>query len=182
MQRYGEASTTVLGLLKQAAMDCIKTGGQKELEDLNSALSLLVTVSQSMLQQKDQVDLEFASDLVQVIADLQTVTDELTQQGYGRLQSPAMGQPPTEGQALQPPAGQETVGNPAAVPASPSVGKVTSGPAGAAGTVTAPMARKRVSLEKLSLITNRCKKAFNISPPQVQNGKSIRIPFKVGKR
>ena len=144
---------------------CIKIGGQQELDNLNQALDMLSSVSQSMLNQKEQIDLEFLSDLVQVLADLQTVTDELTEQGYGRLQSP--GQPPSPGenpeQAQQ---GPPEVTN-TAEPLKPTPGggsKVHSGPAGQVGNVTSPFAdAKKLNLEKL---------AKNI----IRRGKSLNIP------
>ena len=132
--------------------ECIKIGGQQELDSLNQALDMLSSVSQSMLNQKEQIDLEFLSDLVQVLAELQTVTDELTEQGYGRLQSP--GQPPTPGEnpeGIQ--QGAPEVTN-AAEPVKPTPGggsKVHSGPAGQVGNVTSPLANiKILNLEKLS--------------------------------
>ena len=131
---------------------CIKIGGQQELDSLNQALDMLSSVSQSMLNQKEQIDLEFLSDLVTVLADLQTVTDELTEQGYGRLQSP--GQPPVSGEnPEQVQQGAPEVTN-AAEPLKPTPGggsKVHSGPAGQVGNVTSPFANiKRLNLEKLS--------------------------------
>ena len=131
---------------------CIKISGQQELDNLNQALDMLSSVSQAMLNQKEQIDLEFLSDLVQVLADLQTVTDELTEQGYGRLQSP--GQPPSQGenpeQAQQGPPGVTNT----AEPLKPTPGggsKIHSGPAGQVGNVTSPLANvKRLDLEKLA--------------------------------
>ncbi len=131
---------------------CIKIGGQQELDSLNQALDMLSSVSQSMLNQKEQIDLEFLSDLVQVLADLQTVTDELTEQGYGRLQSP--GQPPNPGENPE----QDQQGPPEVTstsePLKPTPGggsKVHSGPAGQVGNVTSPFAdTKRLNLEKLA--------------------------------
>ncbi len=148
------------GLLKRAAemplsctdQTCVKIAGQKEISDLNQALDMITSVSQAMLKQKDQIDLEFLSDLVKVLADLQAVTDELTEQGYGRLQSPS-GEEGIGGDEGAPPAGQPGQQPPGAVPgttAAPGPGKVTSGPAGAAGTVTSPMAKKKIDLKKLS--------------------------------
>lgn len=131
---------------------CIKIGGQQELDSLNQALDLLSSVSQAMLNQKEQIDLEFLSDLVQVLADLQGVTDELTEQGYGRLQSP--GQAPGPGETGEPvQEGPPTVTN-AAEPLNPTPGggsKVHSGPAGQVGNVTGPLAeKKQLNLDKVS--------------------------------
>ena len=134
---------------------CIKIAGQSEIDSLNQALDLLSSVSQAMLSQKEQIDLEFLSDLVKVLADLQTVVDELTEQGYGRLQSP--GEPMDQ-------SSQEQVGAPgegppgqvtnAVQPVNPTAGggsKVHSGPAGQVGNVTSHLAGVRsLNLEKMA--------------------------------
>lgn len=154
---------------------CIKIAGQQELDSLNQALDLLSSVSQSMLNQKEQIDLEFLSDLVKVLADLQTVTDELNEQGYGRLQSP--GQPPKEGQ----PQGQMEQGAPevtnAVQPVNPTPGggsKIHSGPAGQVGSVTSPLANtKRILLEKISQNLLPKTKSFNLKPLLLKTNHSI---------
>ncbi len=156
---------------------CIKIAGQKEIDDLNQALDLCTSVSQAMLQQKEQIDLEFLSDLVQVLADLQTVTDELTEQGYGRLQSP--GDPGAE-QGPPDPMGGESTGTPMPGPVDPTPGggsKIQSGPAGGAGTVTSPMAYRKIDLKKLSnTLLHRPKK---IKPPEKKEPK-VNLPFEIG--
>jgi len=137
---------------------CIKVAGQQELDSLNQALDLVSTVSKAMLEQKEQIDLEFLSDLVKVLADLQTVTDELTEQGYGRLQSPVQpGQPTPPGQEqlgqISPNGGPPGDITRSVMPptAPPAAGKIQNGPAGVAGTATSPMAKRKVlNLEKLS--------------------------------
>ncbi len=132
---------------------CIKIAGQEELDNLNQAVDMISSVSKAMLDQKEQIDLEFLSDLVKVLADLQGVTDELTEQGYGRLQSP--GQAPTSEpspEGINSPDGEVTR---SVQPMNPTPGggsKVHSGPAGQVGNVTGPLAkRKELTLQKLSL-------------------------------
>lgn len=121
-----------------------KVAGQEQINDLNQALNLLTSVSSDMLKQKDQLDLEFLSDLVKVLADLQEVTDELTEQGYGRLPSPGQqgNTQPTQNNPQSTP--QPTAQPPA------NTSKVQSGPAGNVGTATGPLAAKRINLQKLS--------------------------------
>ena len=144
-------------LLKAAALEpvmctdrqCVKIAGQKELQQLQDALNSITQVSQAMLQQKDQIDLEFLSDLVTVLADLQSVTDELTQQGYGRLPSPGDAGATTDMSAAAPgtPGAQ-----PATAPMNPTPGggsRVQSGPAGEVGTVTSPTASRRIVFQKM---------------------------------
>ena len=132
---------------------CIKIAGQEEINLLNQALDHISSVSETMLQQKEQIDLEFLSDLVAVLSDLQDVIDELTEQGYGRLQSP--GQPPEPGADAAGGMENQVPGeithsvNP--TPPNPGGGgKIQSGPAGQAGTVTGPLANKALNLEKLA--------------------------------
>ena len=62
-----------------------KTAGQEEIKSLNDAMGLLEAVSRKMLDQRKYLDMEFLSKLVDVLADLQEVTDELVDQGYGSL-------------------------------------------------------------------------------------------------
>ncbi len=138
-----------LDFLSKGAKYIKKFAGQEQINDLNQALNLLTSVSQDMLQQKDQIDLEFLSDLVTVLADLQTVTDELTEQGYGRLPSPGTAQQQTPDQGQGQPA-QPAQTAPPTPAATGGASKVHSGPAGGAGTVTSPMASKKFDLEKLS--------------------------------
>jgi hypothetical protein len=153
---------------------CIKLAGQKEIEQLQSALDALTDVSQSMLTQKDQIDLEFLSDLVTVLADLQSVTDELTQQGYGRLPSP--------GEAGQTEMGEEGAPPSPTTPVNPTpegTSRVQSGPAGEIGTVTSPSATlSKITLEKLArpLIPVREKKPE--SPNETP--KRLKVPFRMG--
>jgi hypothetical protein len=88
-----------------ANKDAVKTaltkdGGQAEIQKLNQAMDLLEDVSRTMLGQRQFIDLEFMSQLVDVLADLQHVNDELVDQGYGRvgsegqMQQQQMGIPP----------------------------------------------------------------------------------------
>jgi hypothetical protein len=134
---------------------CIKIAGQQEIDNLNQALDLISSVSQTMLTQKEQIDLEFLSDLVKVLSDLQTVVDELSEQGYGRLESPGGEQ--QDGQPGEPQMGDQ--GPPGEItnsvqPMNPTPGggsKIHSGPAGSAGSVTGPLANvKKLQLEKLA--------------------------------
>lgn len=165
LAKVAEIQAVLPRLLKAAASQssfcsdtqCVKIAGQSELDSLNQALDLLSSVSQSMLSQKEQLDLEFLSDLVKVLSDLQTVVDELTEQGYGRLQSPAGGesgevQKPEAGAPGGAPGGEVTR---AVQPVNPTPGggsKIQTGPAGPAGTVTAPVAKiRRLQLEKIAL-------------------------------
>jgi len=169
LKKVAVIQSTLPRLLKAAASHnvmccdtgCVKFAGQTEIDSLNQALDLMTTVSQSMLQQKDQLDLEFLSDLVTVLSDLQTVTDELSQQGYARLPSPSE-QPGQPGQPGQQGQGQEA----ALQPLNPTPGggsSIQSGSAGEAGTVTSPMASRRFDMTKIAMaLQKESRKTFRI--------------------
>lgn len=63
----------------------LKDGGQAEIQKLNQAMDLLQDVTQTMLGQRQYIDLEFAAKIMDVLADLQHANDELVDQGYGRI-------------------------------------------------------------------------------------------------
>jgi len=148
-----EDAESILNTLKTVEMlgsnlvkiaSVIKIAGQKEMEDLQTAMDLITGVCKSMLDQKDQIDMEFLSELTEVLSDLQAVKVELDQQGFGRL-------PPAEGQPTALPGSSDAVsgvGAPSSIQQAPSSpaptssgsSKVNTGPAGQVGTVTGPLA------------------------------------------
>jgi len=65
-----------------------KTAGTAELDILKSALTDLEKVAKSMMSQKDYVDMEYVSDLVKAMADVQGTIDELQEMGYAQVPSP----------------------------------------------------------------------------------------------
>jgi len=65
-----------------------KVAGQNELQMLHTAMDQLESVSKSMMAQKQQVSMDYVSDLVKTLAEIQNITDELTEMGYGQIQSP----------------------------------------------------------------------------------------------
>lgn len=148
-----------------------KTAGQQELMMLNSAMDQLENVSKSMMAQKMQVSMDYVSDLVKTLADIQNITDELTEMGYGQLQSPSSDQvnaqtvlPTDEGMmnAGQPqfPAPEQPQ-QPVAPPA-PQSSETSSGQLGGGlGTVTKPklssndVENKKEFVEKLANLSVR---------------------------
>lgn len=65
-----------------------KTAGQQELDMLKSAMDNMESVVKSMMTQKEQIDMEYVSELVQAMADVQSTVDELMDMGYAQLPSP----------------------------------------------------------------------------------------------
>jgi hypothetical protein len=123
----------------------VKVAGQLELEYLNKAMKMMEVVAKSMMDQKEQVSMEYVSDIVDVLASLQTATDELVEMGYGQLQSPptlenpdlvgdASPISPTTAQSPTPQTGQQPQGQ---MPAAPSPGGSSTAPTGI-GSVTKP--------------------------------------------
>lgn len=125
-----------------------KTAGKMEIQALNDAMNLIEKVTRSILAQKQQVDMEYASDLIEVLADLQGQTDELIEMGYNALPSPTESEIAFGTDALASPAdgegGAEQVspeqigsGQQRQAPR-PQVSGVESSPAPEVGTVTRP--------------------------------------------
>ena len=65
-----------------------KFGGVKELQSLKNSMDELEKVTKSMLKQKENVSMEYVSQIVKAMADIQDFYDELTEMGYGALPSP----------------------------------------------------------------------------------------------
>lgn len=65
-----------------------KVAGAKELNELKESMTRMEDVVQSMLKQKEHVSMEYVSDLVKAMSDVQNILDELTEMGYAQLPSP----------------------------------------------------------------------------------------------
>lgn len=132
-----------------------KTAGKMEIQALNDAMNLIEKVTRSILAQKQHVDMEYASDLVEVLADLQSSTDELIEMGYSALPSPSDDEIAFGTNAPASPVGGggaeqvspsaigtgQTMGQPPAQPPAqpvPQVSGVSSVPQAEVGTVTRP--------------------------------------------
>jgi len=66
----------------------MKLGGVKELQSLKNSMAELEIVIKSMLEQKENVSMEYVSEIVKAMADIQETFDELNEMGYGKLPSP----------------------------------------------------------------------------------------------
>jgi len=66
-----------------------KVAGRQEIGELNEAMNLLERVARSMMAQKQAVSMEYVSDLVKVMSNVQKTTDELIEMGYAQLPSPS---------------------------------------------------------------------------------------------
>jgi len=79
-----------VAIMKAAALE--KNASQSDLNALNQCLESIETVSVNLIQNRANVEMEFASDLVEILANLQDFVDQLVQAGYGQLPE-ASGQP-----------------------------------------------------------------------------------------
>lgn len=134
-----------IGRELSAGMD--KFGGQAEIQKLNEAMSNIEEVVRTMLDQRQYIDLEFVSNVVEVMKDLQHVTDELVDQGYGSVgNTPAQ----TGGQTSIPPFPEQQGGG---VPQGPTPVESTST---GVGSVTEPV-QASLSEDRKSFVTNKIK-------------------------
>ena len=74
-----------LRMVKSAALQ--KEASQEELDQIEEMLGTLENIAVSLIKNRKQVEVEFASELVDIIANLQTWTDELVGAGYGSIES-----------------------------------------------------------------------------------------------
>lgn len=92
-------------LLMYQGTQLYKQASQEELQQIDQVLSTLENISVKLIQNRKRVEVEFASDLVKILSELQEFADELTGAGYGQLQDE-----PTAGGA-DPTAGLEGLGS-----------------------------------------------------------------------
>jgi hypothetical protein len=97
-------------------------GGKAEIEKLNQAENLMQDVAKTMLDQKEFIQLEYVSDLVEALSKLQETKDELVDMGYENV--------PSAGEAQQP--------NEGTFPAEENYDNISTAPAGDVGSVTMP--------------------------------------------
>ena len=89
LAKVAETSKAVKDAVSRNAIEVL--AGQGELQKLNQCMDLVQEVVETMLGQREFIDLEFAKKLMEVLADLQHNVDELVDQGYGRQGNPAEG-------------------------------------------------------------------------------------------
>lgn len=130
-----------------------KDSGQQEVELLNGAMDNIEKVLRAMLDQRAYIDLEFMNNLTEVFAELQHVTDELVDQGYGSVSTTGVApQPiPEIGKEQQPATANEATTSPVAT---------------GVGTITQPTASGKEENVKLSAkerLQNRLEDLHNIT-------------------
>lgn len=96
-------SKKIIAQVENKEGNLVKVAGKQEIQYLNDAMKRMEVVAKSMMDQKEQVSLEYVSDIIDVLASLQTSVDELVEMGYGQLpSSPNLQDPENVGNAVNP--------------------------------------------------------------------------------
>jgi len=90
MKRVANIQNSIY-MIKSAAIE--KEAGQEEITQLNQVLQTLEGIAINLIKNRQQVEVEFASDLVGILSELQTFVDELIGAGYGKFQGQGQGIP-----------------------------------------------------------------------------------------
>jgi len=135
------------GMKKAASL----LAGKAEVDKLRQAEDLMTDVAKVMLDQKDQLQLEYVNDLVEALSKLQETTDELIDMGYEQLQSTSPGgEPPASGETPTIP--EDNLANEKGQnPEEENINyeNVAQVPAGEVGTVTMPSAFANILKKKI---------------------------------
>ena len=153
-------SNSVNNLIKYADEDkefLSKFGGVKELNSLKSSMNEMETVVKSMLKQKENISMEYVSDLVKAMADVQGIFDELIEMGYAALPSPAvtasdLEEETTEGEQMIPEQQQQVQPEIQPQNSTENAPDFTSQDMGGLGSITLPKnsSRKKEDFSKIS--------------------------------
>jgi hypothetical protein len=106
-----------ISVVRTASLE--KNASQQDVEQLNQCLTTIEQVSVKLIQNRANVEMEFASDLVEILASLQDFVDQLVQAGYGQLpESSGQPVPGVSPDQSAPPAPAPAPGAPATQPVS----------------------------------------------------------------
>ena len=72
-------------MIKTASL--FKTASQEEIDQIEECLKTLESIAVNLVQNREKVDMEFASDLVDILSNLQSWRDELIGAGYANLEN-----------------------------------------------------------------------------------------------
>lgn len=97
-----------LRMIKVAALE--KEASKEEIDQIDQAIQTLENIAINLIKNRKQVEVSFASDLVEILAKLQEWSDELVGAGYGNLQNEVPG---TEGNAPDATGALDATGAPA---------------------------------------------------------------------
>ncbi|MHA2068203.1 MAG: hypothetical protein ACXABY_27895, partial [Candidatus Thorarchaeota archaeon] len=166
-------------MVKTAAFE--KQASEQDLTELNTCLQTLEDIAVGLIQNRQQVEVDFASDLVGILSELQTFVDELTGAGYGQvpgsenapegMEAPMpegeMGEmPPAEG--MEAPMGEmppaEAPAMPAPQPASATAATPTEVGSVSGGQGASPAMPSAPTMPILSNNTNKLQKVASLMP------------------
>ena len=71
-------------MIRTAALE--KQASQEEIDQIEQCLQTLEQIAVNLIQNRKQVEMEFSSDLVKIMSDLQSWSEELIGAGYGNVQ------------------------------------------------------------------------------------------------
>lgn len=174
-----------LKILKAASME--KQAGPQEIETLNQTLESLEQICITLIQNRQQIETEFASDLVNILSELQEFTDELVGAGFGQLGTTGGGMPgEIQGEVPgMPPEGGIPPAPESGIPVAPSSAMPVSQTVGAPGTVTgsptqpfvtpptAPVKPIASIVDRLSKISGQLQELIN--PSEENTGKASNL-------
>jgi len=157
-----------LYMIKTSAIE--KHAGQEEITQLNEVLKTLEGISIKLIQNRQQVEVEFASDLVGILSDLQTFVDELIGAGYGNVQPiPGVAETPpaaVPGAPTLPPAGLPPEVQPVASETPLAGAPPVPAPAPAVGTISGAPTSPLVKSPKLPITAPVKPRAFDVNKMQ----------------
>jgi len=174
------------GIYMVKTSEMYKQSSKEEMDQLNQTLKTLEDIAIKLIKNRNQVEVEFASDLVNILSELQTFVDELSGAGYGNVGGgaipgiPEQTQAPTDITGLSPelpatpaaPGSQPLESAPSAMPVAqetPMAGTMTGNPAKSLVSmpnlpITAPI-KPRASIndkiQKISSIINNLNDKLN---------------------
>ena len=125
-QALQKAASIDNSLRMYRSSDLYKQASQADLDKVNQAETLIAELLTNLIANRANVEMEFAADFANILADLKKSIDELTAAGFGQLPDAPIpgvaGDAPADASA--PPAGPEASGLPPAVPGAPAAGGV----------------------------------------------------------
>ena len=167
-QTLSKAASVANSVFMYRESSMYKDASQQEIDQLNQALQSIEDICKNLISNRKSVEVEFATDLVEILAKLQKFTDELIAAGYGQLgqgQIPGVEgniPPPAPTQKEEPMAPVQPVSQTS--PISQEVGSVSGSPSSSlVSNPTAPtppikpMAKNETTMKKMSQDINKLK-------------------------
>lgn len=138
-----------------------KTASEQDVQKLNQALQILQEIAIKLIQNRQNIEMEFSADIVKILADLQEYVDGLVQAGFGKIPDTAGATPSASGtpdlsQQAMPPAPMPGVEGAAGALGAQPIGAeqpLAETPGQVSGNVGAPLAQAPISPEDFKATT-----------------------------